>query len=148
MLGKTHALTGLLIGSLFTFIVTETVVFEISIIFIAVIGSLLPDIDSKNSYFGRKISVISWISKHRGFFHTLLFLGLLIIPLAIILDSILLYSFIAGFTSHLLLDALTKEGVRFFPGLKRLRGPIKTGSFSENILFTTELIALAYIIVI
>lgn len=91
----------------------------------ALLGSLLPDIDHRNSYIGRKLRVASFIiSKtlgHRSIVHT---------PIVIFAFSALLYSLITQFTgiihslsrlfvigmsygmfSHLLLDMLTRRGI-------------------------------------
>ncbi|MFC7686540.1 metal-dependent hydrolase [Ureibacillus sp. GCM10028918] len=91
----------------------------------ALLGSLLPDIDHRNSYIGRKLKIASFIiSKtlgHRSVVHT---------PLVIFAFSAILYyfsmqltgwvhvisdSFIiglsAGMWSHLLLDMMTRRGI-------------------------------------
>ncbi|RHW39468.1 hypothetical protein D1B33_01085 [Lysinibacillus yapensis] len=91
----------------------------------ALLGSLLPDIDHRNSYIGRKLKVASFIiSKtlgHRSVIHT---------PLVIFAFSALLYFFSkeltgqsqvlssyfimglsAGMWSHLLLDMMTRRGI-------------------------------------
>ncbi|WP_036198431.1 metal-dependent hydrolase [Ureibacillus sinduriensis] len=91
----------------------------------AILGSLLPDIDHRNSYIGRKLKIASFIiSKtlgHRSVVHT---------PLVIFAFSALIYSLSIGLTgpiqalltpfiyglscgmwSHLLLDMMTKRGI-------------------------------------
>lgn len=96
-----------------------------SVICGALLGSLLPDIDHRNSYIGRKLKIASFIiSKtlgHRSVVHT---------PLVIFAFSALLFSFSGGLTgriqailtpflyglscgmwSHLLLDMMTKRGI-------------------------------------
>lgn len=91
----------------------------------ALLGSLLPDIDHRNSYIGRKLKIASFIiSKtlgHRSIVHT---------PIVIFAFSALLYSLTTQFTgtihnlsrlfvigisygmfSHLFLDLLTRRGI-------------------------------------
>lgn len=91
----------------------------------ALLGSLLPDIDHRNSYIGRRLKIASYIiSKtlgHRSIVHT---------PIAIFAFSTLLYfltmkltgmihdvsrlfviGLSAGMYSHLFLDMMTKRGI-------------------------------------
>jgi inner membrane protein len=103
------------------------------------IFSLFPDIDAPKSKIGKKLGIISkiinFIFGHRDFFHSLFF----IIPIYIIFSifsDILAVSFLVSSSSHLVIDALTKEGISpFYPLKLRVKGFIKTGKFLENFLF-------------
>ncbi len=113
-----------------------------------IVGSLLPDIDEKESYIGRKLFFISGIFKdlgleHRGFTH------FLIVPLSIMLISYLVmdggWLFWLGFgiLMHDIGDLVTKSGIVsfFFPlfegkraGLLPKKYSFKTFSFTEKII--------------
>jgi len=137
MMFYTHLVFSLLVG------VVALDYFSVNIIFF--FASLLfftafVDIDEPNSKIGRKLGVISWLMKfifgHRTFFHSLL----LIVP-GYLLLSLLPYpelslGFLLGTSSHLVLDALTKEGVMpFYPLRFKIRGFVRTGGWIEKILF-------------
>lgn len=99
----------------------------------AMLGSLLPDIDHRNSYIGRKLRITSFIiSKtfgHRGIVHTpiavLSFTALLIflvMQLAGMIQTVSLYFVIgvsSGMFSHLFLDMMTKRGIPLLYPIKR-----------------------------
>ena len=113
-----------------------------------IVGSLLPDIDEKGSYIGRKLFFISGIFKdlgieHRGFTH------FLIIPLSIMLIAYLamdggwLFWLGFGILMHDVGDLLTKGGIEsfFFPlfegrraGLLPRKYRFRTFSFTEKIV--------------
>ncbi len=87
-------------------------------IFFFFLGALLPDIDEKGSYIGRKLYFISGIFRdlgisHRGFTH------FAIIPIAMmlfgyVLDLGLLIWLGAGVLMHDIGDLLTKGGIKDF----------------------------------
>ncbi|MGM5481008.1 MAG: metal-dependent hydrolase [Nanobdellota archaeon] len=147
MQGRTHALTGLLIGCIITTVTEQDVLMSILIVFASLLGSLLPDIDTADSILGRRVKAIGWLSRHRGFFHSLLFLIIILVLSSPLVSRIILLSFTAGFISHLILDAMTKKGVTIIPGLLHIKGFFKTGSFAEQLLFLSGLLALLYIII-
>jgi len=113
-----------------------------------IVGSLLPDIDEKGSYIGRKLYFVSGIFKdlgieHRGFTH------FLIIPLSLMLISYLvmdggwLFWLAFGILMHDLGDMLTKSGIKgfFYPLFERKRIGLlpkkfrfKTFSFAEKVV--------------
>ena len=110
------------------------------LIFIALIAffSFFLDIDKANSKIGKKLGIISilinFIFGHRKLIHSLLFIlaGYLILSL---FSNLLAISFLIGTLTHLILDSLTKEGVRLLYPLKfHVKGFIKTGSIIETIL--------------
>ena len=104
------------------------------------LGIIVPDIDNASSFIGRKVRPLSWILQftvgHRGIFHSLLF-GLITAYLLISLDRSGALGFLIGYFSHLLLDSATPAGIMWlFPvSVRKVRGPVKTGSFTEWMLF-------------
>lgn len=145
MLGRTHLASAIFISSLFFsnyLFDTQTNVF-LFVFFI--LGALFPDIDSSHSILGRKVKLIPFLFKHRGFFHSfwalimfmLLFYGLFSLDVALV--------FSAGFVLHLILDAITKEGIALF-GFK-IKGPIRVGSLLEHIIYLILLVLSLLILV-
>lgn len=113
--------------------------------------SIFPDIDSTKSKISKKIKPIAWLIKislgHRGLIHSIfppIILYFLLLPInkpAAIAASI-------GYLTHLLLDCLNKRGLSIlWPLKKKIKGPIKTGSLTENILFAIFLIIDIYLLI-
>lgn len=120
-------------------------------IYFSYLGSLFPDIDMKGSYISKKFGYLHKLFgkhfRHRGFTHSLLFLVLL----NILQSSILNYSgnnivfivlskgFIVGYSSHILLDLITKEGVELIYPIQINFSllPIKTSSKTEKFIYKT-----------
>lgn len=90
--GKTHQAVGGTLGILYAVLFHQ----PISVVFSAIIGALLPDIDHKHSKIGR---------------YTFICLILIPIPYAL--------AFAIGYTSHLFLDSLTPQGINLWKGVKR-----------------------------
>ncbi len=124
--------------------------FSVSLFYLLLFSStllfftLVPDIDTSESYLGRRVFPISWILSllfgHRRFFHSLLF-ALLLFSLPW-LFGFELFAIAAGLgiSSHLLMDALTREGVYpLYPLSFRVHGPISTGGLVE-LLFSCGLV--------
>ncbi len=109
---------------------------QISYLLITVFFSLLSDIDSSKSKFGRKF-IFSFLFKHRGILHS-------IYPL-IFLYLINIYAFL-GYSSHLILDSLTKKGIKPFNTKFKIKGFIKTGSIFEKATFFCIFLGLVYIL--
>jgi len=107
-----------------------------------VLGALLPDIDRSTSFIGRRVKVFGWIFRHRGVFHSLSMLLLLSGVLYILfLDRAVAYAFALGYASHLLIDGLSREGVRlFFPLPWRLKGPVRVNGLGEKSIFIVSLV--------
>ena len=119
---------------------------------IAAISSVIPDIDHLYSKISRKLPpfaiVFSVLFKHRGLIHSLwppLLLYIALRPVSFLVAD----AFLIGYISHLLLDATTTRGIRFFYPLPfKIKGFIRTNSFLERIitlLLLTSVIALAYL---
>ncbi|WP_160693448.1 metal-dependent hydrolase [Clostridium sp. C2-6-12] len=111
----------------------------------ALLGSLLPDIDHRNSYIGRKVKTaskaINKLAGHRKLFHApLVYLLLYSIGLGMIKDNLLLMGInglFLGILSHLILDSFTIGGLPWFYPLSKKRfslAGIKTNSKLEDIL--------------
>jgi len=118
-------------------------------------GSLLPDIDHPQSRYGRKIKPISypisWLFGHRGFMHSLYIPG-------IFLGSSLLFPALTphliavsiGYVAHLLSDALTVQGIKFFHPLNKIRvsGFVHTGTKMEGLLrYVVWVLVIGYFVV-
>ncbi|MBI2507942.1 metal-dependent hydrolase [Candidatus Woesearchaeota archaeon] len=102
------------------------------------IGAGFPDVDNKNSRFGKNIlsRITTVFSRHRKIFHSLIF-GATLSYLFFIYDKDTGLGFFLGFLSHLILDAFTKEGINFFYpfGKINVKGFVRTGGKLETILF-------------
>ncbi len=130
---KTHLLGGIIAGA----------IVGINPVGVAVAGvaSLLPDIDTPHSKLGGKIKPISRVLNmtlgHRGVLHSLLGTAIFYILAMLIIPEYSLY-FLVGYLSHILLDALTIQGVPLlYPTPKKLRLPLfNTGSLAEGMLTT------------
>lgn len=128
MTGKTHLSCGI-VASLF---LCGDVVSGI----LLSVGSLLPDIDHKNSLFGKALPFIPKLIKHRTWTHSISFL--------VLCYFVNIYLCI-GCCIHLLLDMMTKQGCQlFYPINLRFRLPfskfVKTDGNFEKILFILSLL--------
>lgn len=133
MLNRTH----LAVTIFFILLLFPLVNNKISFSFIAIFSSMIPDVDISTSKIGKyKIfRPLQIFTKHRGFFHCLLFMALLLLfflnfypPGA--------FAFFIGYSSHLIADSFTPEGVRFFyPSKKIISGRVITGKKTEKIIF-------------
>lgn len=141
MLFKTHLLFSFNILLLYLIISNQNL--TITYIILTVLASFLPDIDKTNSKLGRHFKLIGFISRHRGLFHSIWFAILLSIPIYIIIEINTAIIFLIIYISHLILDSLTKKGIRpFYPFKLRIKGNIKVGKFKEKILFIFLIILL------
>jgi len=146
-MSKTHMLFALLIGSsLFYLLEIEQKIVFLSIVLVA---SIFPDIDTPYSRIGRKIKPVSsflkLVFRHRGFLHTVFFLILIDFLLLYLELGFFAFGFSVGFLSHLIIDGATKQGVKpFYPINFRVSGPLRTGSFFENILAFLFLIGILF----
>ena len=147
---RTHLVFSFLIGLLIisSFDIQNKTIF----IIILLIASVLPDIDSYKSKIGKKVKPLSFLINiflgHRGIFHSL-FLLILILLFIMLINYEITAAFFIGYLSHLVLDSLTPEGVMFlYPfSKKRIQGFIRTGSLFENMLFILLLVLCFYIII-
>lgn len=125
MLGKTHMIAGVCVGELIA--IHQGLGFEATVVTVcgATLGSLIPDIDHRNSKISQKVKLVSTViravARHRGIIHdpvlyVLVYLGLWVCSRSIAMSCTPLF---LGIASHLILDAATTDGI---PVLKwRLR---------------------------
>ncbi|BCZ46582.1 TcpI protein [Clostridium gelidum] len=143
---KTHINGGILVGLYVNLQMSNTSIISTGVFLGgAVVGSIFPDIDHKNSYIGKKAKTISKaINKfagHRKLFHApLMYLLLYSISIGMINDKLLLVGIkglFLGVLSHLLLDSFTIGGLPWFYPLSKKKfslGSVKTNSKVEDIL--------------
>lgn len=157
MVGKTHIAGGLFLASTLTTATgiyqplgcdTSLVLFGIYL-FGSSLGSILPDIDKRNSTISGKnvgtkaTSLITrLIFTHRGFTHSilcLLILSTLSSPLAFagVYTKALWMGIILGYGSHLILDMLNPTGIALLYPLDNMISfaKIKTSGLIEKLLF-------------
>jgi inner membrane protein len=117
---------------------------------LAILFSLLPDIDETKSIIGKKTKPISTLTKsifsHRGLFHSLLFIIPIYLTLSIFSELIAL-AFLIGTSSHIILDAFTIQGITpLYPLKTRITGIVKTNSITEKILLILIILGIILII--
>lgn len=149
----THALGGAIAGAaVASLMAVDDKVAVAAIMTGAVLGSLLPDIDHTRSKISKSSAAaqvasyaVSAISKHRGFFHTPLFILLIAAVLSMAIQFGLsgeihhiawmaYIGLIPGMLSHLLLDTCNPGGIMWLYPIKSKRFsllPIKTSSLGE-----------------
>ena len=138
MMKRTHLAIGLAFALLFLPHVND----KISFFLIAVSSSLIPDIDSPTSYLGRHkiFRPLQWLSRHRGIFHSFTICVALSIVFSFYIP-VLALPFFLGYSSHLVADSFTLEGITpFWPWAKTSEGVIRTGSRLEKPVFIAFLI--------
>jgi len=90
-------------------------------------------------------SIISYLFKHRGIFHSI-FMGLGLFVLFIVFwNSYYAFAILIGYGSHLFGDIITPMGLKLFYPLSdfKIRGPIRVGGLGEwVILFGMGLVVL------
>ena len=137
MLFFTHILLGILI-----FLGARLFFFDLNWIhfLLTLLGSILPDIDEPHSklhrWSGIVGKIITFFAKHRGFFHSLLFMALLWGMLWRWGYGGYGFALSLGFFAHLLGDSCTPRGVQVFWPFSRVcfSGPIRTGGLLEFLL--------------
>lgn len=148
MLYKTHAAGGFTAG----LVVTGDPILGLT----AMAFSLFPDIESPDSFIGRKVPIISHGNKlifgHRQVFHSLVgalafFLVSMLIVKGFHLPIQYAYAAVIGYLSHLVLDSFNPAGVPWLWPVKfRLKIPItKPGGFIERIIIFPALTVVAVV---
>ena len=136
---RTHLTFALMLGLIFIGFVDNKILF----IPIVLIASLMPDIDSTKSFIGNRwyFRPMQWFMKHRGMLHSLSFCILASLGISFLFPESA-FPFFLGYSSHLMGDAITKEGIRpLWPFEGEIRGRIRTGG-------RVEVIALLSLVVI
>lgn len=130
---KTH----LVITALFVFIFLSVVANKLIFVIVALIATILPDIDSDSSFIGKRkiFRPIQFLFGHRGFLHSFTFLFLAVIFFVLFIPVIAL-PFFLGYSLHLFADSFTIQGIKpFYPLKKVYQGKLKTGGKIDLTIF-------------
>lgn len=133
MLTKTH----LAITLFFVLILLESISNKTLFVAVALISTLIPDIDSKFSSLGKKkvFRPLQFFIKHRGILHSFIFL-IIVEGILILFYPVLAFPFLVGYGLHLFADGFTKRGIRLlYPLKKKFSGNIRVGGFTDITLF-------------
>ena len=147
MMYYTHAAFGLFSSLIFLhfFEIKYSVLFVLVVLFF----SVFPDIDEPKSKIGRKnkffSSIIGFIFGHRGFFHSI-YIPLILYFIFYSISVEIGIAVLVGYFSHLLMDAMTRHGIRpLYPIINRkINGFIKTNSLFEKIIFLIIILSILY----
>jgi inner membrane protein len=133
---KTHVA----FAALFALIALKYVAVSHQILFFLLVlfGALLPDIDHPKSTIGKYFKIIGKLFKHRGIFHSLFALPLITLLVYWLFDTTrFTFPLLLGYTSHLIGDMLSKEGIKPFTPLSNWTwrgGVFRVGSPTEFII--------------
>ena len=134
MIWRTHLAFGTLIGILLLPIIKPNNVYLY--FWVVLFASLLPDIDHNKSKFGRKVKIISFLSKHRGILHSVFAILFFISPFYYLRYYEVALAIIIGYGSHLIGDMITRQGVApFYPLPLTIKGFMRTNSLTEYAIF-------------
>ena len=151
MMYYTHLAFGFLVSLLFLdfFNIQNKLIFILIVIFF----SIFPDIDERKSKIGKKYkfisTIINYIFGHRGFFHSI-YIPLILYFVFYYINNEIGIAILAGYFSHLLMDGITKNGIRpLYPLInKKINGFFKTNSVSEKMLFLVIIFLILYLLLI
>jgi len=146
MMGKTHLAIGVFFVLLFLAGMPNKIVFAT----IALISSILPDIDSAYSTIGKYkvLRIFQFFVKHRGAIHSLTFCVALALIFSFFMPP-LAFPFFLGYSMHLLADSLTLEGIMpFWPSKTTINGRVTTGSYTESVIFFVFILLSVFVVVI
>lgn len=138
MLAKTH----LSITILFVLLFFSHISHKLSFVIFSLVATLIPDVDSQFSELGKKkvFRIFQLFLKHRGILHSILFLIILSVLLALFYP-VAAFPFFLGYGLHLISDSFTVSGVRIFYPFKRVySGVLRTGTRAETSVFVFFLI--------
>lgn len=133
MLLRTHLALAVFVILLFVEHVNDQLVF----IFVALIATALPDIDSGFSTVGKMkgFRFLQFFVRHRGLIHSFTFCIIVSLILAVFWPIVSL-AFFLGYALHIFVDSFTIEGVApFWPYKKKSSWRLRTGSIVETTLF-------------
>ena len=126
---------------------------SVTVIILATLASLLPDICHTQSKIGRRFKVISFVRLifgHRTFTHSILFIAIIAFLLQIIqTPNYYMAAIIIGLVSHVILDMITPKGVKlFYPLPFNVKTPIqfKTGGLVDLSLATALMVGTVYVL--
>ncbi len=142
MIFLTHLLGGILAAVyLGYYFGVQSVSDKIVFLAVAALFSILPDLDIIKSKAGKHLQpfsiILSSIFRHRGFLHSFIFAAVVYFGIRYLLTPEIAAAAAIWYSSHIILDSLTKEGIMPFSPLSKLklRGFIKTGGFLEKAVF-------------
>lgn len=133
MLLKTH-LVVTLCGIL---IFLSAVEHKITFVIVALVATIIPDIDTSSSRIGSKLILrpFQLFVKHRGLVHSFTFLFLVTLFFVLFIP-VLAFGFFLGYVLHLFADSFTQEGIQvFYPFRKRTSWRVRTGGKTEVSIF-------------
>lgn len=140
MLLKTHFAIALFAIILFFPVVNNKFFFILAV----VVATIIPDLDTRFSKFGRKnpiTPILGFFTRHRGILHSLTFCLVVSIVLAIFIP-VLAFGFFLGYSLHLLCDSFTKKGIMpFWPFKMVSEGFLFTGGKIEKGIYFGFIIA-------
>lgn len=148
-MNKTTHLLGALLGALLVVLYFPPPNIFI-FIFSVSLATYIVDIDTTKSTLGRKILPLSWIlelfTKHRGIVHSVWIPLILYLPIKQFSVNAA-YGFSLGYVIHLILDSLTVQGITpFYPLKNRIKGPFRTGSWSEHVVQGAIIAAILFLL--
>lgn len=146
MLLRTHLAFAVLIILLFISHVNNSWVF----ILMVLIGTILPDLDTRFSSWGRHLIFrpLQFFVKHRGIIHSLTTAIITSVLLAMFWPVVSL-GFFVGYSVHIILDSFTREGVQpFWPLKARSYGFISSGGRIEDSIFVFLIIVDVFLIIL
>ena len=109
-----------------------------ALILVSASFALAPDLDTIKSRPGRLLqpfsTVASFLFRHRGFLHSFTFAILVYFGVHYLFSATIAAAATVGYSSHLILDSLTKNGIMPFLPVSRvkLRGFVRTGGLFEK----------------
>jgi len=119
----------------------------LSFLIIAVLASMIPDIDNPSSKIGKKVKIVGVMFKHRGFFHSLPALVIFTYLIHVFFSTATTFAFFTGYFSHLLLDNLNYQGVYWlYPLTWRIKGFTNSNSTFEKIFFYLNVLIILIIL--
>tara|TARA_Y100000034_G_scaffold31700_1_gene38792 strand:- start:2584 stop:3036 length:453 start_codon:yes stop_codon:yes gene_type:complete len=133
MLLKTHLAFAVLMIILFL----EHVNHKFTFALLVLIATVLPDLDSGFSSWGRHLIFrpLQFFTKHRGIIHSFTF-GVLVSVILAFFWPIASLGFFIGFSVHLICDSFTVDGIKpFWPLKMKSSGFIRSGGRVEESLF-------------
>lgn len=139
MLMRTH----LAITIFFILLLIGIVEHKVYFVVIALIATLVPDIDSRFSKLGRKktFRILQFFINHRGFLHSFTFLILITLFFTLFIP-IMALPFFLGYGLHLFADSFSVDGIRpFYPYKKTSSGKIRVGRKTETSVFVVFILA-------
>lgn len=149
MMFKTHFALGALAGFFLLNYFQPEHAFLFSFVFL--FASVLPDIDTTKSIVGKRFlplsSFLSIFTRHRGFFHSVWIPAISLLAFSYIDYSMIGIAFALGYILHIIMDALSEEGVSMFSPVwkHRFSGFVKTGSVLEYVFLMLACIVFALV---